>query len=248
VASRVLVTRPQPGASRTAARLKSAGFQPVEVPLTEIVALESALPDGDIEDLVVSSANAVRNAPAGLVSLLSNKPVFAVGDETAAAASEAGYADVRSSSGSAADLLRDIAAGVPANARIAYLCGRVRLDTLEVELAALGLDVVGIETYDTAERWPRPQELSVLDDGGPIAAALVYSAKGAAYLARLVSPRTGTIFHDTAFICISPRVAREFAVVAGGNVLTATTPDENAMFDLLVRLGHDPAPFPINLA
>ena len=66
-----------------------------------------------------------------------------------------------------------------------------------------------VETYDTHERLPESEELTALDAGGPVAAALVYSAKGAACLARLVSPRAGTIFRSTAFICISPRVARE---------------------------------------
>jgi uroporphyrinogen-III synthase len=237
VGLRVLVTRPEPGATRTRARLAAAGFEPVVLPLTEIVPLEAGLPEGDVAALVVSSANAVRSAPAGLVSLLSNTPVFAVGDETAAAARAAGFADVRSSAGHAADLERDIAAGVPVKARLAYLCGRVRLDTLEAELAAGGFDVIGIETYDTAERLPRPEELTALDTGGPVAAALLYSARGAACLARLVSPRAGTIFRDTAFICISPRVARELAVVASGSVLAAETPDENAMFGLLRKPG-----------
>jgi uroporphyrinogen-III synthase len=245
VGLRVLVTRPEPGASRTAARLASAGFAPVVVPLTEIVPLEPVLPAGDVAAVVVSSANAVHSAPAGLVSLLSGKPVFAVGDETAAASEAAGFADVRSSVGSAAKLARDVAAGAPAKARLAYLCGRVRLDTLEAELAARGFEVVGIETYDTAERSPEPTELGALD-AGPVAAALVYSAKGAACLARLVSPRAGTIFRDTAFICISPRVARELTAVAVG--IAAETPDETAMFELLRKPGHDLAPFSSNLA
>ena len=245
---RVLVTRPEPGASRTAARLEADGFTPIMLPLTEILPLEPALPDGDIAAVAISSANAIRGAPAPLVASLSSKPVFAVGDETAAAARAAGFADVRSSAGDAAGLVRDVTAGMPAKARTAYLCGRVRLDTLEAQLAALGFSVVAIETYDTHERLPALEELNALDAGGPVASALVYSAKGAACLARVVSPRTGTIFRDTAFICISPRVARELATVASGSVLAAKTPDENAMFELLGRPGHDPAPFSTNLA
>ena len=35
---RVLVTRPEPGASRTAARLEADGFAPIVLPLTEIIA------------------------------------------------------------------------------------------------------------------------------------------------------------------------------------------------------------------
>jgi uroporphyrinogen-III synthase len=245
---RVLVTRPQPGARRTAARLDAAGFAPFVLPLTEIVPLDATLPSRDIAALIVSSANAIRHAPAKFFSFFSDKPVFAVGDETAEAARAVGFADVRSSAGDAADLARDVAARLPAGAPTAYLCGRVRLDTLEAQLAERGLDVLPVETYDTHERLPDHEELAALDAGGPIAAALVYSAKGAACVARLVSPRAGTIFRSTAFICISPRVARELANVASGSVVAAETPDEDAMFDLLADPGHDPAPFSTNLA
>src|SRR5688572_10345906 len=105
---RVLVTRPQPGAARSAARLLEAGFEPILLPLTEIVAVEPALPASLPEAVAISSANAVRRAPASLLSLLAHAPVFAVGDETAAAARQAGFEDVRRSAGNAADLARDI--------------------------------------------------------------------------------------------------------------------------------------------
>ena len=83
----------------------------------------------------------------------------------------------------------------------------------------------------------------------PVAAALVYSAKGCRdALARLVPPRAGTIFRDTAFICISQRVAGSSPSSRAEDRVAAETPDENAMFDLLAGPGHEPAPFPINLA
>ena len=160
---RVLVTRPQPGAGRTAARLQTAGFEPIVLPLSEIVAVAPALPVSRPAAVAVSSANAVRQAPAALLSLLANAPVFAVGDETAAAARQAGFEDVRSSAGNAADLARDIVAAVGPKPRIAYLSGRVRLDALEAELAAAGFEVEVVETYDTRRRAPSPEELAELD-------------------------------------------------------------------------------------
>jgi uroporphyrinogen-III synthase len=58
-----------------------------------------------------------------------------------------------------------------------------------------------------------------------------------------VEPRLGTIFRDTAFIAISGRVAERLETVAPGRVVSAATPDEDAMFSLLPRAGHEPAPF-----
>ena len=176
-----------------------------------------------------------------------NAPVFAVGDETAAAARQAGFEDVRSSAGNAADLARDIVAAVGPKARIAYLSGRVRLDALEAELAAAGFEVEVVETYDTRRRAPSPEELAELDRRA-VDVALVYSAKGAQSLAGLVAPRAGTIFADTAFICISQRIAEILSQLVSGAVSAAATPDENAMFDLLPRPGHEPAPFRTNVA
>jgi uroporphyrinogen-III synthase len=246
-ARRVLVTRPEPGAGRTAARLREAGFEAVVMPLSAIVPLRPELPGGAFDAVAASSANAIRHAPAELVSPIAARPLFAVGDETAAAAREAGFVDVRSSAGSAADLARDLAAGVRSGGRIAYLCGRVRLDAVEAGLADGGIDVVAVEVYDTQPRAPVPAELARLQSG-PIFAALVYSAKAAEALAGLARERPGTVFSDTAFIAISRRVAERLADTASGSVFAAATPDEDAMFDILVQLGHEPAPFPANLA
>jgi len=245
--TRVLVTRPQPGADRTAARLHAAGFEAVVLPLSQIVPLEPVRLGGAFDAIAVSSANAVRNAPAWLVARLQGLPMFAVGAETAAAAREAGFSDIRSSAGAVADLARDVVAGVRPKARLAYLCGRVRLEALETELFQTEIEVTAIETYDTRHRAPSRQELAALDNG-PIGAVLVYSAKAAEALAAIVAPRSGTIFRGAAFIAISGRVAERLATVAPGKVIAAGSPDEDAMFDRLRGAGYEPAPFPINLA
>ena len=243
---RVLVTRPQPGAARTAAAAAGGGVR-ADRPAAErdrrgragscLLHCRGAV--------AVSSANAVRQAPAALLSLLAHRPVFAVGDETAAAARQAGFEDVRSSAGNAADLARDIVAAVGPQARIAYLCGRVRLDALEAELAAAGFEV----EVDRDLRYA-PAYSFAAGAGGtrPPRRECRRSSirrKAAQSLAGLVAPRAGTIFADTAFICISQRIAEILSQLVSGAVSAAATPDENAMFDLLPRPGHEPAPFRI---
>jgi uroporphyrinogen-III synthase len=243
---RVLVTRPEPGAARTAARLLAAGYEPVVMPLSEIVALSPGLADNAFDVAAASSANAIRHAPAALVAQLSARPLFAVGDETAVAARAAGFRQVRSSSGSAAELGRDIVAVWKRGVRLAYLCGRVRLDALESALADAGIEVIAIETYDTLQRAPSPVELAALDKA-PIAVALVYSAKAAEALTELVAARQGTVFAATAFVTISTRVAERLVTVAPGRVFPAAAPEEDAMFEFLGR-GHEPAAFPGSVA
>ncbi len=240
---RVLITRPEPGAGRSAARLRNGGYEPVVVPLTGIEPLQPGAPGGSFDIVVASSANAVRHAPAAVVASLARLPFFAVGDETAAAARESGFAVIRSSAGTAADLVHDVAGSAPPGARLAYLSGRVRLDTVEVELSRLGFAVVPVETYDTPLRVPSSEDAALIS-AAPIDVALVYSARAAEVLAAFQKSRGGTNFDATVFIAISQRVADQLATT-GGRVLTADRPNEDAMFDVLSRLGHEPAAFGI---
>jgi uroporphyrinogen-III synthase len=244
-ARRVLVTRPEPGATRAAARLIAAGWDPVVVPLSDIVPLTPQLPPGRFAAVAASSANALRHAPRAILDSLLATPLFAVGDETASAARAAGFGDVRPSAGNAADLARDIAAALGPGERIAYLCGRVRLGTLESAFAGNGIELIAIETYDTAERAPSSDELALLGNA-PIAAVLVYSAKAADALAKLAAGPWRATLSSAVFVAISERVAERLAARAAGRVpapvLVAASPDEDSMFDLLAGIGHEPAP------
>lgn len=95
---RVLVTRPEPGASRTAAALRDAGWQPLLAPMLEIVRSNPALPrPGAVQAVLVTSSNAL---PAFDPSWY-GKPVLAVGGATATAARGRGFADVASEIGRA---------------------------------------------------------------------------------------------------------------------------------------------------
>lgn len=242
--ARILVTRPEPGASRTAARLRARGIEPVVVPLVATVTLQAQLPANGFAAAIVSSANAVTGLPAEFMEKSSALPLFAVGDETAAAARRAGFTDVRSSEGSAADLVRDVAAAVGRRTRILYLCGRVRRDVIETQLAGMGIEVDAVETYDTRLRSPSSEELAALADA-PIAAALVFSAQEADALAILASNLPGTILAGTTFVAISERVADRLGWVASGCVVSASSPDEEAMFRHVEF--HEQAAFKVNL-
>ncbi|MDQ2632708.1 MAG: uroporphyrinogen-III synthase, partial [Pseudomonadota bacterium] len=100
---RVLVTRPEPGASQTARRLDALGFRPLKLPLHEIrplPAVSGAVPDA-ITAVAATSANAIRHAPAALLDRLSKLPCFAVGEATAAIARDAGFSNVVDGEGDA---------------------------------------------------------------------------------------------------------------------------------------------------
>ena len=233
---RVLVTRPEPGASRTATRLAAAGFAPVVLPLTEIRPLAARPIPTDFDAVAVTSANALRHAPKSLVESIKYKPLFAVGGRTAHLARDTGFARVFEGNGDAAALAGLVAAQLTARSRVLYLCGKVRRPDFEAALTEAGLVVDALETYDTtAIIHPVERVVSIFHDE-PVEAAYVLSSKTAEALSSLV--RTAPLVHlfaDTRYFCISGRVAAALTGIGPDHILISETPDEDALVALLER-------------
>lgn len=101
----LVILRPEPGASATAARAAAMGLDPCVCPLFEIERLKWDVPSPSAFDaLLLTSANAVRSAGEGLSALM-RLPAIAVGQATAAAVRDAGFADVDTGAGSVQDAL-----------------------------------------------------------------------------------------------------------------------------------------------
>ncbi|TPI11367.1 uroporphyrinogen-III synthase [Mesorhizobium sp. B4-1-3] len=231
---RVLVTRPEPGVSRTARRLEALGFQPVMLPLTETSALPvEASIDGDVVAVAVTSANAVRHAPKALVAALAGLPCHAVGKRTAEACHAAGFLAVTDGPGDAEALADRIARGL-ADKAVVYLCGRVRFPVFEQRLRAAGVHVQAIETYDTVPVGYDDADVVARLSVRPIDAALLYSAKASTALAGLIKrPMLRHLFEKTQFLALSTRVAEPMERVAGSKVRVASKPGEDALLAVL---------------
>ena len=96
--SSVWITRAEPGASATAARVRALGWEAVVAPLIEIHPLEPKIDLAGVGALAFTSAaggRRLRRASPAERRL----PVFAVGEATARAAREAGFAEVVSADG-----------------------------------------------------------------------------------------------------------------------------------------------------
>ncbi|MDQ6437782.1 uroporphyrinogen-III synthase [Mesorhizobium sp. LHD-90] len=244
----VLVTRPQPGAVRTARRLAEMGHRPVELPLTRTTALPGppASLDGPVDAVAVTSANALRHAPPALLARLAERPCFAVGERTAATAREHGFRSVTAANGDANSLADLISSNLRPGSTIAYLTGRIRLSDLEAQAAAAGLNLVAVETYDTQAIDYRPQDLAERLGTEPIDAVLLYSANAAERLLRLRWPESfGDWMSQATCLCMSQRVAERLPRGAVARILVAPEPSEPALLALLAEPsgGRDPAPF-----
>ncbi|WP_192254785.1 uroporphyrinogen-III synthase [Mesorhizobium caraganae] len=230
---RVLVTRPQPGASRTMRRLQELGFEPILLPLTETVALPVGVAAVAGDAVAVTSANAVRHAPGELIAALAALPCHAVGARTAEAARAAGFLSVSEGPGDAEKLADTIAADLSGKA-IIYLTGRVRFPAFETRLRQAGVDVRAIETYDTVSVNYSDDEIRARLSGQAVGAVLLYSAKGAAPLQALAKrAELGDLLGKARIFALSERIAAAFGNAAGKKIRIAREPQEEALLELL---------------
>lgn len=229
----VLVTRPEPGASATAEKLAVMGYAPLVLPLTRIVPLDPPPMSGSYDAVVATSANALRHAPADLLDSLTDKPLFAVGEATAAAAREAGFGRIETAGGTAAELAALMASRLPRGAKILYLAGRVRTEGFDDLLTGNGFTVETAEVYDAVPTEPDTESLSRVRAQPPYA-ALVYSARAGELLAALAgADLVRGAFDDTVFLCISRKAAAALERIATTRIEVSVEPTEEALLGLL---------------
>lgn len=118
----LVIVRPQPGADATAQAAEALGLQPIIMPLFAIEPVDWEPPDAaEYDGLLLTSANATRQAGAGLERLRS-LPAYCVGAATAEAARETGLAIEAIGTGGVDALLESLSPKL----RLLHLCGADR--------------------------------------------------------------------------------------------------------------------------
>ncbi|MBB3999807.1 uroporphyrinogen-III synthase [Aureimonas pseudogalii] len=223
--ARVLVVREAGSARETAEALARRGHAALLLPLQEIRRLDPAPPAGEVAGVVATSRHAVPWLAAHRAAL--QGPAFAVGAATAAHLVAAGFADVRTGSGTAASLPALLAAE-RASRPFLYAAGRVRRRDLEAGCGADGPALLVVEVYDAAPRRPTREEAEAALSGGPPDAALLLSGEQAEAFAALVEQWPDLLPPALPLHCLSaavaarlPAVRRQHAQVASGGDLPA---------------------------
>lgn len=239
----VLVTRPAPDNQATAAALRERDFEPLLAPLLRFEALRSQ-DEADVGygAVIATSANALRGLGSDPADQrLRALPLFAVGKHTALAASDAGFARVISAEGDALRLRDAVIAAAKAKEikkklPLLYLAGADLARDLAGDLAAQGFTVVTRTTYRMAAVAELPREVCHAFAAHGIEAVLHYSRRSAR--AFLDAARAGGVEISALAVlqgCISDNVAAVFREAGAPQVLTARTPDENALLEALER-------------
>ena len=232
--ARVLVTRPEPGASATARRLVAAGHQPVVLPLSEIHALSPELPSAGTVDIVAAtSANALRHLPPVPAALL-GRPCYTVGARTAEEARRAGFTDVRAADGDGAALAAMIVATERGGTTVLYLCGRVRRPEFERSLEQAGIAVHPVEIYDTRFLEPGLTAINHAAGGRPIDAVLLYSAETARVMASIIAAGDpANLFAEASLLCLSAQVAAALETLGSARTYVPMVPTEDGLLALI---------------
>jgi uroporphyrinogen-III synthase len=239
----VLVTRPHPDGEATAAALRAKG---IEVLLAPMLRFEPVAFHDDEEvrygAVLVTSANALRGIEPHLKgSRLLKLPLFAVGAHTASAAHRAGFDNVISASGDAANLRDFVVASVKAKelkkaSMLLYLAGADLARDLAGELGEHGFTVVTHTTYRMIAVPNLPHEARDAFAASRIEAVLHYSRRSAR--AFLEAARAGGVEISALAIpqcCISGAVASVVRDAGAAQVTVAASPNENALFEVLDR-------------
>ena len=239
----ILVTRPQPDNDATTARLRDRGLTVLPAPMLrfESVAFQDDA-DAHYGAVIVTSANALRAiADQPVRETLLKLPLFAVGERTAEAARETGFAKVISADGDATALRELLVERVKAkklkkSGTLLYLAGADLARDLAGELGERGFNVVTHTSYRMAPVLTLPGDVSEAFAKGGIEAVLHYSRRSArAFFSAASAAGVEISALAIPHCCLSDQVASVARDAGAAQVMVAKTPDENALFAALDR-------------
>jgi uroporphyrinogen-III synthase len=222
--TRIAITRAEPEASATAARIAALGGEPIVAPLLEITPLAFNADLTGVQALLFTSANGVRAL--ATVCTQRNVHVLCVGDATAGAAHGAGFSNVTSADGDS-HALADLAASLldPNAGSALHISGREMAGDLVADLAAKGIPAERRVAYaaEIVDNLPpglqNPSDFILFHSAR---AAQAYIALGAPYAADMVAA------------CLSQQVARAASGAAFKRIIVAPRPREDALLNAVL--------------
>ncbi|WP_426240384.1 uroporphyrinogen-III synthase [Pararhizobium sp. DWP1-1-3] len=238
VSLRILVTRPQPSAAVTAARLEAMGHQIVLLPVMEAIHQPQAALDALAHPhsaIAVTSAEVFRALAPYKAQLAPHlqTTVYCVGPATAQAARHMGFQSVVAGSGTGVSLAQiAAAASSDLTGGLVYLAGWPRSPAFEAGLQAAGIACRTAETYRMSTIAHAPEAVEqLLHPPGPDV-ALLYSHETARHFFALLPPQIARSISGMRLLCLSQHVAN--AIPPGfGPVAIAAEPSEEALLALL---------------
>lgn len=232
---RILVTRPEPDASRQAETLVARGHEPVIAPLLTIKFLNDADLDLDeVQSLIVTSRNALRALASHPKRAEAVKiPVLAVGDATAHAAQELGFKEVTIGLGTGAALAGLIKQELaPDEGHLVHLAGDEIAFDLGAALEAHGFTVRKTVLYRAVHAEALPAGAVARLQAGEIEGVVLMSPRTARIFIALLAKHGVAPGQSIVCYCLSEAIAEEVAPLDFA-VRVAALPREEDVLALL---------------
>lgn len=238
---RLLLTRPGEDGERSADLLRAHGHDVVCEPLLRIKARGGATLDlSGAQGLLATSANGVR-AVAGLAMAEALAlPLYAVGDATARAGREAGFAQVTSAGGDVNALAALVCERVdPAHGRLIHVAASTRAGDLKGVLTGHGYVVDIAVLYESEAVTALSRDTQAKLQAGHFDAVLLYSPRTARIYAGLVVAADIRLPGDLMHACLSPAVAEALRALdlAPRQIAVARRPTQDELIAVLSGAG-----------
>lgn len=226
---KALVTRPREDSGELAAALEARGLTPVLEPLLAIRFVDGGAEVlapllAGAQALLFTSANGVRAFAAA--SPRRDLPAFAVGDATAKAAGDAGFAGVASAGGDVADLAALVQRHLkPEGGALVHAAASDVAGDLAGALSAAGFELRRAVLYEAVPAERLSDETTELLANGEVALALFFSPRTASHFVRLATGAgLASACRLVAAVALSPAVAAALEPLAWRAVHVAETP------------------------
>jgi uroporphyrinogen-III synthase len=230
---RLLVTRPEPDATRQAELLSARGHVPVLTPLLVIEpAMNAPLELDGAQALIVTSHNALRAlASHPDLGRAVRLPLYVVGEATARTAVELGFAKVTTGPGTGETLAHLISDTLKPNVgALVHLSGETVAFGLKSALQARGFKVRQHVLYRAVPATKLPERVLALMNAGELDGVILMSPRTAAIFATLVA-RHGAVTQASRLdcYCLSAAVAQAMEPLKGRTIVAAQPREESIL-------------------
>ncbi len=233
---RVLITRPEREATALAQALAQRGHQAVLAPLFHLQILH---PPSDFAQTLAASQAVLLTSVNGARALAEaseprSKPIFAVGDTTAATAEGLGFTNVVSASGDAAALAGLVRERLePGNGPLVHVCGAETAG----DPAPDGFEVRRVVLYEARAVDTLPEPARAALEARAIDVAAFFSPRAAEVFAALVTDaKLADTCRPIAAVAISLAALRPLEALPFARTVAAERPTRQAVLDEIDRL------------
>ncbi len=234
VRARLLLTRPEADAARLRQDLQRMGFSVDSAPMLTIQPLPLAadLALQDVAGLLITSANGLRALAAATARR--DLPVYAVGEASARAARQAGFAQVLAAGGDVFSLADLVRRAVPRQAGpLFHAAGETLAGDLKAMLEADGFTVRRETLYRAVPVASFPLQVAENLSKSSYNGVLFFSPRTASGFATLAAPGFAAALSQAAAFCLSAAVAERLAGLPWRRLCIAAEPSEAALLAAL---------------